>query len=230
MCMFFKIQTVKKYSQLINQENSVLWGYVRKLSYPGMLRLCFKSQCKRVLHLVPRRKQTCLLKNMAMFGTPNWKLTAGLPKHHPLLKREIIWTESAWNEFHVNFPVYIHLGFPGCNQPEWNPTRFFSHAIAGRLPSISNATLWQLSRGWVWLVGWLVLFATLIDVWQLVVWKSPSHFWVGWLGFCTHNQLLTITIKGLLSLNHLSRTWWIQVGENRFSLVVSQPLGGTIQP
>ena len=93
-----------------------------------------------------------------MFGTPNWKLTAGSPKNHPLLKREIIWTKSPWNGFHVNFPGYIHLGFPGCNQPTLNPTRFFSYAIAGRLPSISNATLWQLSRGWVWLVGWLVRF------------------------------------------------------------------------
>lgn len=120
-----------------------------------MLRLCLKSQCKRVLRLVPRRKQTCLLKNMAMFGTPNWKLTAGLPKHHPLLKREIIWTESAWNEFHVNFPGYIHLGFPGCNQPEWNPTRLF-------LPCHCRSPPLHLKRNavtvvtWLSLVGWLV--------------------------------------------------------------------------
>ena len=159
-----------------------------------------------------------------MFGTPNWKLTAGSPKNHPLLKREIIWTKSPWNGFHVNFPGYIHLGFPGCNQPTLNPTRFFSYAIAGRLPSISNATLWQLSRGWVWLVGWLVRFATLIDVWQLVVWKSPSLFWVKWLGCCTRSQLLMDAVVWP------PVDWWFSSIFFRLSLVVSQPLEGTIQP
>ena len=142
-----------------------------------------------------------------MFGTPNWKLTAGSPKNHPLLKREIIWTKSPWNGFHVNFPGYIHLGFPGCNQPTLNPTRFFSYAIAGRLPSISNATLWQLSRGWVWLVGWFVLLLSLMCDSSLF---GRAHPFFGWgdLGFVSTVNLWWMQLCG----HQLMDTSWFSSG------------------